>query len=206
MHATIDELIDIAEGASLEASAPHLAECERCRAQLSDLRAAMSAAKEVEVPEPSPLFWNHLSARVSEAVAAEPRASQTWGLTPYIYIRDRAVGRLSRWTMAGVALAAGLLIAVATSSRAPLRPSPAAPAAFGSDARAVNDLLGDAIADDDPSLTVVASLTDDQDLDTVRAAGLATRGSAEHAVALMSDDELRELGRLLKEELTRSGA
>jgi hypothetical protein len=68
------------------------------------------------------------------------------------------------------------------------------------------DYLVDLGGDDDPSLTLVASLTDDQDIDTVRAAGLAPRGSAEHAVAHMSNDELRELGRLLREELARSGA
>ena len=35
----------------------------------------------------------------------------------------------------------------------------------------------------------------------MREAGLAPRGSADHAVAHLSDDELRELGRLLREEL-----
>ena len=55
-------------------------------------------------------------------------------------------------------------------------------------------------------LTNAASLTDDADLDTVREAGLAPGGSAEHAVTHMSESELRELRRLLKEELTRPGA
>ena len=72
-------------------------------------------------------------------------------------------------------------------------------------ADAVADPLGVA-TDDDDSLTLVASLTDGQDLETVREAGLAPRGSAEHAVTHMSDGELRELRRLLKEELTRPGA
>jgi hypothetical protein len=53
---------------------------------------------------------------------------------------------------------------------------------------------------------VVASLTDGVDMETAREAGLAPRGSAEHAVTHMSEGELRELGRLLQEELTRSGA
>ena len=36
----------------------------------------LSAAKMLEVPEPSPLFWDHVSARVRDAVAAEdPHAS-----------------------------------------------------------------------------------------------------------------------------------
>ena len=31
-----------------------------------------------EVPEPSPLFWNHLSARVRDAVAVEPIPRAWW--------------------------------------------------------------------------------------------------------------------------------
>ena len=54
--------------------------------------------------------------------------------------------------------------------------------------------------------TLVASLTDQVDLETAREAGLAPRGSADHAIAHLSDSELRELGRLLREELARSGA
>ncbi len=38
----------------------------------------MSVAAEVEVPEPSPLFWDHLSARVGEAVAAEQAPRRSW--------------------------------------------------------------------------------------------------------------------------------
>ena len=33
-----------------------------------------------DVPEPSPLFWNHLSARVRDAVADEPIARAWWSL------------------------------------------------------------------------------------------------------------------------------
>ncbi len=43
------------------------------------------------------------------------------------------------------------------------------------------------------------------DLDAAREAGLAGGGSAEHAVTHMDGGELRELRRLLQEELARSG-
>jgi hypothetical protein len=103
-----------------------------------------------------------------------------------------------------VALAA-LLIAVALKPRTP-SPIPATPPATAvADAPAI-ELLRDIASDEDVSLTLVASLTDHVDLDTVREAGLATRGSAEDAVTHMSESELRELGRLLKEELARPGA
>src|SRR6185436_9900014 len=74
-HLKDEELVDIAEGTRPESSAPHLGGCDTCRAQLHELRAMLSAAQEVDVPEPSPLFWDHLSSRVRAAVAAdgEPR-------------------------------------------------------------------------------------------------------------------------------------
>ena len=70
-HLSPDHLIDLAEGTRPESSAPHLESCEACRRQLADMRAMMSAASEVAVPEPSPLFWDHLSERVRQAVALE---------------------------------------------------------------------------------------------------------------------------------------
>ena len=198
MHLTSGELVDIAEGTRSEASAPHLAGCDPCRAQLSDLRAMISVAAEVDVPEPSPLFWDHLSSHVSAAVAAEAAGAQR---TPSRDVFRTLFG--SRTFQVALALAASLLIVVLINGR-PTAPAVAeAPGLTVADA--VPDLLGVA-ADDDDSLTLVASLTDGQDLETVREAGLAPRGSAEHAVTHMSDGELRELRRLLKEELTRPGA
>ena len=70
-HLTSAEFVDLAEGARDAASAPHLAECDRCRRELADVRRMMAAAGASDVPEPSPLFWDHLSARVREGVAAE---------------------------------------------------------------------------------------------------------------------------------------
>src|SRR5262245_49230164 len=91
-HLSVDELVDlvdavdpvypvdpvdVVEGAASDArgdNVPHLASCDRCRDQLAALRAARTLAAEkevVEVPEPSPAFWDHFSARVREAVANE---------------------------------------------------------------------------------------------------------------------------------------
>ena len=46
-------------------------------AQLARAARDDGGVAEVEVPEPSPLFWDHLSARVRDAVAAEP-ARRWW--------------------------------------------------------------------------------------------------------------------------------
>lgn len=195
MHLNTDDLVDIAEGTRPEASAPHLAGCEPCRAQLRDLRATMSAVREVDAPEPSPLFWDRLSSRVHDAVEAEG-APRRW--------LDVVPSRRVLMPLAAVAVA-GLLIALAVSPPAPA-PIAAPPAVSVTDADAVIELLGDVSSGDDPSLTLVASLTADVDLDTAREAGLAPLGSAEHAITHMSAAELRELRQLLTEELARPGA
>jgi hypothetical protein len=74
MHLSAEDLVDLAEGVLPESSAPHLASCDACRAQLADLRAMMTTAVEAEVPEPSPLFWDQLSRRVHDAVEEEANA------------------------------------------------------------------------------------------------------------------------------------
>ncbi len=188
----IDELVDIAEGTRPEASAPHLAACEPCRAQLHELRAMMSAARDVDVPEPSPLFWDHLSARVREAVDAEALPRRSW-LAAALW-RRRVLGPIE------VMAVAVLLIMIAARSLVTV-PPPTAVSPAVSVADAAGEFLNDVASGDDPSLTLVASLTGEVDLDTAREAGLVPPGSAEHAVTHMSESELRELGRLLKEEL-----
>lgn len=205
-HLKGEELVDIAEGTRPESSAPHLDGCESCRAQLRELRAMMSAAQEVDVPEPSPLFWDHLSSRVHEAVAADGAQRPAW-VTTWRNGPAKAGHYLLRGVLGSVCVVAlaALLIAVALKPRTPSPIPDTPPATAVADAPAV-ELLRDIASDEDVSLTLVASLTDHVDLDTVREAGLATRGSAEDAVTHMSESELRELGRLLKEELARPGA
>jgi hypothetical protein len=205
MHLNADELIDLAEGTRPEASAPHLAGCDGCREQLVELRAMMSAiaSRSQAVPEPSPLFWDRLSERVRLEVAAEHEPRVGW--------LDAAAWRRLLLPLSGAAIAS-LVIAVFISSRllAPQAPPPsaayAAPAPPIVAESASADRLGDAASGDDESLTLVASLAEHLDLDDADEAGLAPGGSAEHAVTHLSDDDLRELRRVLKEELARWGA
>jgi len=193
MHLRPDELIDVAEGKRAESSATHLAECAVCRLHLAELKAMMSAAADVEVPEPSPLFWDHFSARVHDAVAAEGSPRRSFWIWPRLTL-----------PAAAVALAALLLAVALNTGRveapAPLIvPDPLSPVASV-------DLLSDPQSTSDTALTLVAELSSDMDFETAREAGLAARGSAEHAVTHLTGSELRELQRLLQEELARSGA
>jgi hypothetical protein len=192
MHLRPDELVDLAEGTRTESSAPHLAACEVCRHQLAELKAMMSAAADVEVPEPSPLFWDHFSANVREAVAAEGAPRRSFWSWPRLAMP------------AGAAALAVAILAVALST-GPVT-APDAPPVAPTTAVAAAELLSDLQSPgDDSALTLVAALSSDMDLDAAREAGLAGGGSAEHAVTHMDGGELRELRRLLQEELARSG-
>jgi len=196
MHLTPDQLVDIAEGATPESSMPHLAACAACRAQLNELRSMVSAVGKVGVPEPSPLFWDHFSRRVHDAVEharLKPARYELWR-----WLRASGV-------RATIVAALALLVVVLVVSRTRAPHDAATQVAADAGARDVwSDVAAD--PDSDASLTLVASLTAGIGLDAAGAAGLAHEGSAEHAVTHMSDGELRELQRLLKEEMARPGA
>jgi hypothetical protein len=211
MHLNADELVDLAEGARPESSAPHLAACERCRAQLADLRAMMSAVADVEMPAPSPLFWDHFSQRVHDAVAAEEaeargsaRLKGARSIVPRVRsfvprtMRSFVLAILgARAFQASVLAIAALVIFFVSNSRvmAPHAPGVAPPPPL-----VARDLLSD-LPEGDASLSLVATLAASLDADTAGASDLARVGSAEHAVTHMNDSELRELHRLLQEEL-----
>ena len=191
-HLSPEEFIDAAEGVRTEASLPHLAECLQCRRELADLRRTMTVAVDADVPEPSPLYWDTLSARIGERIDAEPVPSwwQAW-------IRPRVLIPLS------AAALLVLIVAIAPSWRG-ARVSP--PVGSGPTAAAVepsNDNLDHAA---DPLLTLVSDLSANMDLDSVSASGFADPDSAEHAVTHMNPDELTALKQLLQAEMTRSGA
>lgn len=197
MHLTPEELIDLADGARAEAAAPHLQGCEVCRHQIAALRSAMSAAAPgADVPEPSPLFWEHLSQRVREAVAAEeapvPRlAGWRWGTA--------LPGSWRAWAMAGVAAA----VAISTYVTAPHTLTPPSSARGG--AALASPGLEPFGAADDPSLALVADLTEQMDSRAIAETGWSSRaGAGDEVFASLTDDERLELQRLLKEELAKS--
>jgi hypothetical protein len=197
MHLRPDELIDLAEGTRAESSATHLADCAVCRLHLAELKATISAAADVDVPEPSPLFWDHFSARLHDAVAAEGLPRRSFWTWPPVVIPAVSV------VTAVLAVAITLNWGSADPGIAPLPSVGPAPVALPV---ASAELLADPQSAGDTALTLVAELSSDMDLETAREAGLAARGSAEHAVTHLTGSELRELQRLLQEELARSGA
>lgn len=196
-HLSSDELIDLSEGTLARTRAGHVEACGTCRARLDGLRAAMAALRDVDVPEPSPLFWDHFAARVREAVTAEPPpvAASWW----------------SRWLplRPSFALGAAALLIVAAGAvwlnaprvaETPARVESAPPGPIDPGTGVFLPL------EDDPTWTVVAGLTGQIDWETAQEAGIVVRpGSVEGAVWMLSDAERRELARLLKSELGAGG-
>jgi hypothetical protein len=207
-HLSPDELIDVAEGARAEIDAPHLASCGGCQRQLARLRGALETLSRVsvaEVPEPSPLFWDHFSARVREAVAAEgsPRRHGPWELFG-AWSRPRW---LSAVPVAGALAMIAVAVAFSSYVTAPAVPEPpASPSVESANEVASLPPFG---AADDPTLSLVADLTADLDLDGAGEAGLTASahvGGADDVVSTLSDGERRELRRLLQEELVKPHA
>ena len=188
-HLSADQIIDLVEGVRAETAEPHLQSCDVCRRQLDELRAAMAMAADVSVPEPSPLFWNHFSARVRDAVAAEgaPRAAAwTWWLT------------LAAGTVAAVVVAVGVSVY-----------RPALPAAGRNEAAvAATDGMQTLDAADEAAISMMADLAADSDVAAAREGGLAGLtshvGGADDALGVLTEGERVELQRLLKEELGKS--
>jgi hypothetical protein len=215
MHLSPEELVDLAEGARLEASAPHLRSCDACRRHVADLRSAMTAAAAVEAPEPSPLFWEHFSARVHGAVAAEgtPPAGRVWWKSlPWAAAAGLA-------TAAAVVLAAYVTMSSSRSTLSTLSTlspassgrviSPAATATVAAPVAVLDENpapLEPLGAADDPSLSIVADLT--SQLGPAAAADVNWNhvGAVDEAVSSLTAAERVELRRLLAEALAKRGA
>jgi hypothetical protein len=177
------------DGTLAAARRAHLAGCDRCRDEVAALAATAVEAAEDGAPEPSPLFWEHFSARVSAAVREAPpaRRGQAWW---------------GRWPALVPAAAMAVLVAalVATiPAGGPL--SEAGPAG---DAGVLDAPLIEADATTDAEWRALADLLGPIEWDTAGPAALSLQpGDAERALAGLTDDERRELSALIAGELAR---
>jgi hypothetical protein len=187
-HLSADERLALVEGPG-EPRHPHLAGCEQCRSEVASARAILSGAREADVPEPSPLFWDHFSARVSARIDAEPAAAA------------------DRWRMPWrvlVPLAAAVTVLVATVAverRRPVAPArPPVAAVVGEDA---------APPPEEGGWVVLGDLAGDFDVETLGdSLGYSLSRGADSAVWRLNESERAELMRLLRAEIPggRSGS
>ena len=192
-HLSEAELLDLAEGVRAESASPHLRTCDECKRQLAELREAMSAAASVEVPEPSPLFWDHFSARVRGAVAEEGMPD-----------RGRPVGLTAIWSAIAAAAA---VAAIVVSTRFPMPNRNPVPA--GTQSEVASSAAVPTPVPEDAALTLVAQLAENMDYDSASELTpidiTAHPGVVEESVSGMTAGEREELGRLLSEEMRRRG-
>ena len=202
-HLSLSEFVDLAEDTLAPARAAHAETCEACRAQAETVRAALRQTTAFDVPEPSPLFWEHFQSRVREGIAAEPlprRPAWDW-------LGSRGLTSLS--AALAVVLAAG--IAVFGGGRLTrIEPRPGvengAPQAVHTNdpAAAVSDQATPSVLDQDDSeaWAVLAAAAADLGLEEAHEAGMHVHpGTIDRAVQGMTPEELNELGRLLQSEL-----
>lgn len=188
-HLSPSEFVDLVEGTLDVERGSHAERCESCRRSSEELRRALEAsAARGDVPEPSPLFWEHFSARVREAVARETVSAPGW----------------LAWRPAFVAIAA--LAIFVTAGSFIMRPVPVAPPSAARVAELTSsepafEIAGDTNTEVWEVLTAAAA---DLEWDDAREAGMGVQPAAiDRAVQRLSTDELTELGRLLQSELKR---
>jgi hypothetical protein len=207
-HLTPGQFVDIAEGVLAEADAPHMEGCAECQEQLADVRAMMAEAADVEVPEPSPLYWDQLSERVRQVVADEPARTRTW--------RERLLQpRVWAPVLAGALAVALFVVLQPRESPAPPVPLPrtastisATPLPITAERAPLPKLdppllpLG---SSDDPQLGLVADYGVALGWDEMRdEIAVGVPGASSDAVLdSLTVGEQRELQRLLADEMTQ---
>ena len=198
-HLRDSELVDFAEGSLAAARAAHLDACAECRGRAEGVASALREVSAVEIPEPSPLFWDHFSARIRDHVAHETPARGGW------------------WVSAGVRslmpLVAALAVIIAVVSVTMLPRGPRRIPAVGelasshisdTSAAADVDVQSPVDAQNADAWALLTAAASDMGVEEAHEAGMGTHvGAVDHEVTHLNQAELKELDRLLQSEMKR---
>ena len=188
-----EDFVDTLDGRASRDSAAHVAMCPQCRATLAEIRATLAEAEHTEVPEPSPLFWSQLNARVHASINNGTSAEAPGGWWAWL-----------RWDVV-VPLAAVATVAVALASavdRWPAAPSTPTTPPVADTSVAMSD-TSLAVADDDSALGFMFDLTatlPGSEWDALGVSVLPDLGVASQA---LSADEQQALSVLLQAAVER---
>lgn len=209
-HLTDLELVDAVDGRNDDApplSAEcrrHLDACERCRDRVDELRALVARAADADVPEPSPLFWDHFAARVRQAVDGAEPGEALRGRWLSSWVQQGSV----RWA-AFATLVVALMVAAVWRVNAPARRVVPVAVDRGADVRRTpmpSESIDRPDADADPAWAVVRTVADSVKWDDAVAGIGAEPGAAETVANTLSAEERSELVKLLLAEAKRPGA
>lgn len=186
-HLTPDEFVDAVEGTLLPERRAHVEQCPACREESARLALVLGEARAMDVPEPSPLFWDRLSSRVRTAIADEEGTRAAW---PLAWLR---------WNVL-VPLGALALVIAALAVAIPDRLVPAV-AVDSTPASGVGDAAIDPASMGTPAWTVLADIVGPVAVEHAREAGIVVHpGDVERVALELNVAERIELLRLLKEE------
>lgn len=183
-HLRPEELVDAVEGTLDRARAAHAAGCLTCADEIARLTLLM---RDVEaagvVPEPSPLFWDHLTARVRREAETPARAARWW-----------SPSARSTFGLAATALAAIALMLIVRP------PTPR-------DARAPTDVARTAATDiwlpplEESPWDVMLGLAGDLSWEDVNQAAMPRTGTADTLIEELTPAEREQFVRLLRREI-----
>ena len=179
-HLSPDEFVDALENALSPSRAAHLGGCDICRTEITELRAALADASAVSVVEPSPLFWEHFSARVAQAVEVDAAPARRWWQPVWKPV-------------AAAAAVAAVVLAVTLRSGPGTVTTPSG--------EAVITDTGILALEDDGSWEFVVGLSADLAFDDVREAVTPAAGTADEAIAELTAEQRAALVRWLRQEI-----
>jgi len=132
-HLSAEESVAAVEKTLDPIRAAHLDACDQCRREVTSLEAMLRAVEATSDPvEPSPLFWDHFSARIRDAVGPAPPRKPIW----------------NRWWQPALGLAAAGAVAMILAHRdAGPAPDAGVRSAQSADASVTPDARWDAVVE-----------------------------------------------------------
>ena len=186
------------DGALPAARQSHLDGCESCQAEVAELRALLEdAGHAADVPEPSPLFWDHFQARVLTAVQSEKQPARD------IWWRDWMDARTL------VTIGAAVIAVVASVALYMSRPVAPVPALVDSGEVVGSGALADASTPLDPAVETgvdndewafVTSVMGTLEVDDMHEVLTPSRDAVATAIESLTSEERDRFVRLLKAE------
>ena len=192
------EFVDALDGRLAPSLEAHVQACASCTARVQVLMDAVAGLQPTaDVPEPSPLYWEHFSRRVHDAVREDAIGKQR----PARWWRPIRISALTAAALVAIALATVVLQQARQSD------SREAPVIATQSPPEEPPQPGALDVDGDPEWALVRAVADDLYREDAPDAGIHARpGSADSVADEMSPAERQELARLLEDELKRTGA
>src|SRR5207245_5582943 len=76
-HVPEARLLEVLEGTG-DADRAHVGACPQCQARLVEARSGLALARQAEMPEPSPLYWDSFRRQMGRRLEAEGKRRAFW--------------------------------------------------------------------------------------------------------------------------------